>query len=254
MKSVFRFLAVGLFAAASAGATYAQDPCEDVEGKQAIYKRFTDNFDKDIPTRENAVTAAKEYIEKYGACADDKAQVDYLKNYIPPTEKLIREFKAGQAKGALFNRFDTAMKNKNLDEVYASGKEIIAQEGDSQIGNDVTLVLGSIGLDESYKNNDKYNADTVRYAQTAIEKLQSGKPFKTYGVAVKDGLNYSYFNKNFPDTKANALGWMNFTVGYIKYYRDKDKKVLCRIFIRHRKPIHSLKTNQKFTSLSDSII
>jgi hypothetical protein len=223
MKSVFRFLAVGLFAAASAGATFAQDPCADIEGKQAIYKRFTDAFDKDIPTRKNAVAAAKEYIEKYGACEDDKAQVDYLKNYIPPTEKAIKDFEGEKVKGALFTRFNTAMDAKNWDEVYASGKEIIAVEGDSQIGNEVTLVLGSIGLDESYKNNDKFNPDTVRYAQMAIDKIQSGKPFKTYGVATKN-TNYSYVNKNFPDTKANALGWMNFTIGYIKYYRDKDKK------------------------------
>jgi hypothetical protein len=223
MKSVFRFLAVGLFAAASAGAAYAQDPCADIEGQQAIYKRFTDTFDKDIPTRETAVTAAKEYIEKYGACADAKAQVDYLKNYIPPTEKAIQDYKRDKQKGELFTRFNTAMDAKNWDEVYASGKEIIAVEGDSQIGNEVALVLGSIGLDESYKNNDKYNADTVRYAQMGIEKLQSGKSFKTYGVATKN-TNYSYANKNFPDTKANALGWMNFTIGYIKYYRDKDKK------------------------------
>lgn len=223
MKSVFRFLTIGLFAAASAGATYAQDVCADIEGQQAIYKRFTDAFDKDIPTRKNAVTAAKEYIEKYGACADAKPQVDYLKGYIPPTEAAIKKYEDDIAKGDLFKRFNTAMDSKNWDEVYASGKEIVAKEGDSQIGNDVTLALGSIGLDESYKNNDKYNADTVRYAQMGIEKLQSGKPFKTYGVSTKN-TNYSYINQKFPDTKANALGWMNFTIGYIKYYRDKDKK------------------------------
>jgi len=227
MKSVFRFLGLGVlaavFTAVVAGDISAQNVCDEVEAKQATYKKFTDNFDKTIPQRKIAVEAAKEYIEKYGACPDDKAQVDYLKNYIPTTEQAIKVAADTEAKGSLFTRFNNALKSKNWDEVYASGKEIIAVEGDSVIGNDVTLVLGSIGLDESYKNNDKYNADTVKYAQMAIEKLESGKQFKDFGVAAGE-VNYSYKNVKFTDTKNNALGWMNFTIGYIKYFRDKNKK------------------------------
>ena len=95
MKSVFRFLGLGVlaatFTAVGASDTFAQNVCDEAEAKQAVYKKFTDNFDKAIPQRKIAVEAAKEYIEKYGACPDDKPQVDYLKNYIPTTEKIISE-------------------------------------------------------------------------------------------------------------------------------------------------------------------
>ncbi len=77
MKSVFRFLGLGVlaatFTAAGAGDAFAQNVCDEVDAKQATYKKFTDNFDKALAQRKVAVEAAKEYIEKYGTCADDKA-------------------------------------------------------------------------------------------------------------------------------------------------------------------------------------
>ncbi len=227
MKSVFRFLGLGVlaatFTAAGAGDALAQTACEDTDAKQATYKKFTDNFDKAIPQRKTAVEAAKEYIEKYGACKDDEAQVTYLKGYIPPTEELIRKFEAEQGMNALYTRFNNSLGAGNWDEVYASGKEVLAKEKDPETLLNVTILLGSIGLDESIKNNDKFNADTVRYAQEAIQKIESGVTSKDYGAAFK-GKGYVYKTPKFPDTKSNALGWLNYTVGYIKYFREKDKK------------------------------
>lgn len=227
MKTIFRFLGLGAlavtFTAVGATTSNAQDVCADVEAQQAVYKRFTDNFDKDIPQRKLAVQAAKEYIEKYGACADSKQQVDYLKGYIPPTEEAIRKFEQGQVAQARYTRFNTALEATNWDEVYASGKEVLANETDPKTQLDVTILLGSIGLDEAIKNNDKYNADTVRYAQEAIQRIESGATSTNYGVAYK-GKGILYKNPKFPDSKSNALGWLNYTIGYIKYNRDKNKK------------------------------
>ena len=227
MKSVFRFLGLGVlaatFTAAGAGDAFAQNVCDEVDAKQATYKKFTDNFDKAIPQRKIAVEAAKEYIEKYGACETDKAQVDYLKGYIPPTEELIKKDGAGKEMQALYTRFNASLGAGNWDEVYASGKEVLAKEKDPETLLNVTILLGSIGLDESIKNNDKYNADTVRYAQEAIQKIEGGATSKDYGVANnKKGVLYK--NERFSDGKSNALGWLNYTVGYIKYFREKNKK------------------------------
>ncbi|HEY0659413.1 MAG TPA: hypothetical protein VGD05_13100 [Pyrinomonadaceae bacterium] len=227
MKSVFRFLGLGVlavtFTAAAANNINAQNVCDEVEAKQATYKKFTDNFDKAIPQRKIAVEAAKEYIEKYGACKDDEAQVTYLKGYIPPTEEVIRKFETEQAMNALYTRFNNSLGAGNWDEVYTNGKEVLAKEKDPETLLNVTILLGSIGLDESIKNNDKYNADTVRYAQEAIQKIESGATSKEYGAAFKD-KGYVYKTPKFPDTKSNALGWLNYTIGYIKYFRDKNKK------------------------------
>ena len=227
MKSVFRFLGLGVlaitFIAVGSSAGYAQDPCEDVDAQKALYDKFMANYDKSMELRKIAVSTAKEYIEKYGSCTESKQQVDYFKTYIPPTEEAIRKYQQGVETEALYTRFNTSLEAKNWDAVYASGKEVLAQEKDPKTQLDVTILLGSIGLDEAIKNNDKYNADTVRYAQEAIQKIESGATSTNYGVAYK-GVGVLYKNPKFPDSKSNALGWLNYTIGYIKYNRDKNKK------------------------------
>lgn len=229
MKSVFRFIGAGALAVAftAIGATnsFAQDVCTNVEANQADYKVFTDNYPKtDIPGRKSALAAAKAYNEKYANCPDYKAQVDYLKSYIPAAEKTINEIEEDIAAQARYARFNNALKAKNWDELYPAGQAVLEKEKDPTTALDITIVLGQIGLDESSeKNNDKYNADTVRYAQEAIKKIESGVTSKSYGVAVP-GSVYVFANKNFPDTKANALGWLNYIIGYIKYTREKNPK------------------------------
>lgn len=42
---------------------------------------------------------------------------------------------------------------------------------------------------------------------------------ENYGV-----LNYSFKTKEFPDGKANALGYMNYIIGCIKYFYLNQKK------------------------------
>jgi tetratricopeptide (TPR) repeat protein len=230
MKTISKVLMCGVMFTASSAVTnvFAQDACADVEAKQALYAKYTANYDKAIDLRKTAVEAGKEYIAKYGACKDDAEQVNYFKKAIPDLEASIKKAeqdaaKAGEAKAtqALFTRFDTAVKGNKTDEVFASGKEILAKESDTPIGLDVTLVLASVGFDQaSLKTpNNTYNNDAVNYAKTAIQKLEAGKTSENFGA-----IQYVYKNKDFPDGKNNALGWMNYTVGYIMYNRQNQKK------------------------------
>lgn len=219
MKSVFRFSVIGVLTLAFAGAAIAQDPCADIEAKQAAYKVFTDNYSKtDISGREAALKAAKDYVSKYGSCADDAEQIKYFNGYIPTAEEQLKKVKRQKFMDELYARFNNGLKAANWDEVYASGKEILAQpEPDAKLKVDITILLGSIGFDESINNNDKYNAETVKYAQDAIRQLEGGAVGDKYGVGnAGKGVIYK--------TKDNALGWLNMTVGYIKYYRDKNQK------------------------------
>ena len=98
------------------------------------------------------------------------------------------------------------MKAKNWDEVYTSGKEILANYPEKYRA--ALLVLGSIGLDETDKTPSvtKYNDDTIKYAKQAIAEIEAGKTFSAWGVAP-----FVYKGKD------DALGWMNFTVGYILF-------------------------------------
>ncbi len=236
MKSLFRFLSLGAlavtFTTAGAMSSFAQDVCADVDAKTAKYKEFTDNYKKEVSAEfKIALNAAKEYVEKYGNCPDDTPQITYFKGYIPDGEKRLvalvkyeENQRLKETTDPLYARFNAGLKAKNWDEVYASGKELLTIETDPTNLLDLTIVMGQIGLDEmTEKKNNKYNADTVQFAQSAIQKIEGGTPSKNYGVAVP-GSNYTFLSKKFPDTKANALGWLNYIIGYIKFNGDKNEK------------------------------
>ncbi|MEO7538823.1 MAG: hypothetical protein ABIV21_02265 [Pyrinomonadaceae bacterium] len=217
MKTIFRYVNVGLLFAAiatlGAVASFAQAPCDDAAGMAALDAKFRDNYAKGIPERKMAVEAGKQYIEKFGECPASKDFVDYLKSYLPGMEKKIKDQEEAAATGALLKQFDDNLKTKNWNEVYAAGKQILAQKPDEY--RDAELVLGSIGLDETAKSPKvtTWNEDTLKYAKMAIADLEANKTFKTYGVGA-----FKYKNKE------DALGWMNYTIGYIYFFDKNDKK------------------------------
>jgi hypothetical protein len=236
MKTIFRFLGLAVlaagFAVAGGVSTFAQvtpaatpaatptapaaaGPCDNIEAREALEAKVRTNFDnKDYKIRQLAVDAGEEYIKTYGACEAQpiKDFIVYLNGYLPPTKTWIAVEDKRIKLAALYARFDPAVKAGNWDEVYASGKQILAldPEGLNQI-----LVMGSIGLDETLKNPRvlKYNDDTLKYARMAIQKLEAGKTTKNFGY---DKFAYG--------SKDNALGWMNYTIGAITYFGQNNKK------------------------------
>ncbi|MEZ5345032.1 MAG: hypothetical protein R2681_05680 [Pyrinomonadaceae bacterium] len=215
MKTFFRVLLLGIFAvvltAAMTTAAFGQD--DPAEEKAALYEKYTANYAGTIEQRRIAVKAGKEYIEKYGANEADKEIVDYLKGAIPTIEKSIEDDLAAEAKRKLeaekqarYARFNKDVTAKNWDDTYVSGAEILAKEPDML---DVMLVLGSIGLDEISKTPpiSKYNDATIKYANMAVAKMNSGVKSKDYGAYA-----YTY------NTKDNATAWMNYTIGMIMYH------------------------------------
>ncbi len=236
MKTIFRNLGLGILmagcAAVTATGTFAQDAaqdvCKEVEPKQALYKQFTDNIPKNatVEQTKTAVKAGEDYVQKYGACVEDKAIIDYLNTYLPGMKKAIVDTEAKQKTGALLTRIDTSAKSKNVPEIFASGKEILAKESDfADVALDVNIAVAAAGFEQALANPpvDTYNADTVNYAKSAIQKIESGKTSKSWGV-----WSYNLKNDKFKDNKAYALGALNYIVGYVTYYRqgktDASKK------------------------------
>lgn len=239
MKTIFRFLALAMlltaFSAASVTTSFAQDAAAV---KKELYEKHLANYAaKEADKLQLALDAAKTYVEKFGESAEDKEQVTYYKAETTRLEKAIADAKQrvrdegdAAAMKALLNRFDAAVKGTggkaNPSETYTSGKEIIAKKPDFL---DVILVLGSVGFDQVVADPpvDTYNEDTITYAKMAIQKLEENKPSitKNYGV-----LKYSYKTDLLPDGKtnpngyadgkSNALGAMNYNIGYILYYRQ----------------------------------
>jgi hypothetical protein len=215
MKTIFRFLSVGLlltaFVAVGSIAAFAQSGCDDTATKTDLDGKFRGNYDKaDIASRKLAVDAGKQYIEKFGECADSKEFVDYLKAYLPAMEARIKKEEVAAMTKGRYDKYNAAYKAQNWDDVYAAGKEILAAEPDNL---DVILDLGSIGYDQSISSkNYKYNDDTVKFAKLALEKFKSGK------TCERCGAFYAYKSKD------NAVGWMNLTIGYILYNVQNNKK------------------------------
>ncbi|MCA1624741.1 MAG: hypothetical protein LC768_13240 [Acidobacteria bacterium] len=220
MKTILRILVLGFmmtaFTAVGATSVFAQDVCTEVEAKQALYKQITDNYAGTAEKKKTAIEAGKQYVSKYGACADDKEIVTYINKSILPMEAELEKAAKQGEKDALYKRFDTAIKASNTAEILGSGKEILAKEPEFL---DVIIALASAGFDQTIANPpvDTYNNDVISYSKSAIEKIEAGKTSTTgnYGV-----LQYSYKTKDYADGKSNALGLMNYNIGYILYYRQ----------------------------------
>jgi hypothetical protein len=202
MKTIFRYTNTALLAAVlfafGAVAGLAQDNCADDEAtataRNAAGDKVREDFgvyaSKSLDEKSRIISNAKAFLDKYQGCAQAKDLVDYLKQYVPGMETALQKAKADAAKIALYKRFNDSVKASNFDETYAAGKEILAGEPDQL---DVIISLGSIGYDESYKANFKYNADTLRYAKQAIAALESGKTSKDFGL-----FQWRYKNRTTP--------------------------------------------------------
>lgn len=223
MKNIFRALALAIFmtafGAVAVTPTFAQT--DELAENVALYKKYTDNYaGPGLDKLKVAIEAGKQYVEKYGSNADYAAQVDFLKKDLPRIEKVVANAEAKQAQGALATRFDTVVRANNVGEAFSTGKQILAGKPDFV---DVYLVLASVGFDQATLPTpvDTYNTDTVNFAKTAIQQIEAGKPSTTgdWGAVTS-----AFRNDKFPDGKSNALGSMNYYIGYILYNRQNQKK------------------------------
>ncbi len=200
---------------------FGQNPCEDVDGQTKLDATFRANFSstKTQAERKVALDAGKQFLEKYGSCEPVKEFADYLKGYLPKLDDQIKKKDRENEVKVIADKFLGGMKSKNWDDVYPSGKQLLAEDPDKY--RDVEIVLGSIGLDETLKSPrvTKWNDDTLRYARQSLADLEGGKTFKaTPGIFVKDGANFQYKDKN------DAIAWMHYTIGIILSADKNNKK------------------------------
>jgi len=215
MKTVYKFLTLSVMMAAFVLANTSQSFAQDNPEKDDLYTKFTACYKDTDPAKRDACYAiAKQYLDKFGTIDDE---------YTTFVKKRYDAYAAAKKTSDLTKRFDDSIKNAqsvNVDDAYASGKEIIAASPDLI---DVPIVLASIGFDNAAAKtpNDKYNNDAINYAKMAIQKIEAGKPSATGNFGA---YAYAYKTDKFPDGKNNTLGWMNYTIGYIMFYRMNQKK------------------------------
>ncbi|MEO6588347.1 MAG: hypothetical protein ABIP06_03375 [Pyrinomonadaceae bacterium] len=232
MNKFLRVLGLGLMIATFAFAGFAQEPT-----RESVYKKYTDNFEGPEATKlQMAIDAAKEYIAKFNT-DDDAAQVTYFKEAIPTLEQAIA--KAGEGKVAkdeydawytqlknVVTTFNQANTSKNWTEAYNVGKQAIDKQfkyldkgplsSETVKGQklDIAIGLAAMGFDRAVEKDDTFNNDATTYLKSAIQQLEAGQAAKTtFGKAVGYDL----------ESKDNALGLLNYYLGYIMYYRQKKE-------------------------------
>ncbi len=217
MKKIFRsaVTAIGIAAMLALGAVaiFAQDPCTDAEGISKLDGQIRELLPKkDKQSRKAAIDAGKQFLEKFGGCDGTKDFSDYLRVTVPKLETIYNAMVDKEYWDAVLAKFNDGLAKKNWDNVYSAGKELIAKKPDEYRAAE--LVLGSVGLDElTYNKNSKWNDDTIYYAKMALADLEGGKKFTTFSVPP-----FVYKDKD------DAIGWMNYTIGYILSVGKKDPK------------------------------
>ena len=224
MKTTVKVLTAGFFAVlltALFAVPAAAQTC-DQETKEPIYKKYIDNYNGNLEQRKVAVEAAKEYIKICTSSEIDSEIVNYLKNAVPELEKWIageirrlEKVKLQQEENARFARFDKAYRatKKDWDEVFAAGADILKHKPDFL---DMRILLASVSAELAEANPpvNSYNQTVLQHANDAIARIKAGEisPTEKWG-----GYNYEW------KSKENALGWLNYTIGYIKFYPQEKR-------------------------------
>jgi len=214
MKTLFRVLALGILLTAFSALTFAQEP-----DLATLFEQFkkegpaATKENKMCGKREAALVTGKTIVDKFGTDEDNKAVIDFVKNRMAAIEKEDPVCKRNE-------RYDATYKAKDWAGFFAVSKEIIAAP-DSSNGLDLDVMLTAVSVGYNATTVDKvdtYNNDTLNFAKTALQKIESGKTSQTGKWGVFEPFK----------TKEAAQSWLNYTVGYINFYRlgatDPTKK------------------------------
>jgi hypothetical protein len=179
--AVVAVLAVPVFAGdSSQPANAAQDQCTP-ENKLAWYNEFRQNFKSDT-------AKANELAKKWLACpaaAGEEQQAAYLKNFVTLFEKANRK---GQITDLVYGK-------KDYVKAFELGKQVLAEEPEN------LKVLIDLAYAGYASKNAALSADSLSYAQKAIQMIESGKTLEAWTpyMSKEDTLGYLY----------NATGSLN---------------------------------------------
>ena len=172
-----------------------QDPQCSAENKLAWYNEFRQHFKGDT-------AKANDLAKKWLACPATPAeeqQATYLKNFVTLFEKANRK---GQVTILVYDK-------KDYVKAFELGKQVLAEEPES------LKVLIDLAYAGYASKNPALSADSLTYAQKAIQMIESGKTLEAWTpyMSKEDTLGYLY----------NATGSLNL---------QKDPGVALKDFIK----------------------
>lgn len=217
MKTIFRFVRMAaLVAGIAVTGAFAQDVCADVDAATAQYTKFTEIYNKKPPVEaqvKEAIDVGKSFLEKYGNCEAWKDQSAFVKPQTARLENVL--VKLGDDK--LFGRFDAAINSDNADELYAAGKEILAKQPDNI---NVMFPMAIVGPREVAKKNNKYNADSLRYAKMLHDQIKGGVKFTRKLKTGEESIGALKHEMK----REDALSELAYTLAYVTFYGQNNKK------------------------------
>ncbi|MBK8812228.1 MAG: hypothetical protein IPN69_16080 [Acidobacteria bacterium] len=209
MKTLLRVFAVTMFlTTVGIVSANAQDTTEKCPDLAACFELFKAELNKPCGTRDKAIEYGEYIGEKF---KDDVENAELVAKIKGRAAKLKNEDEPPCKRIAAYN---DNFKAKRWDDFLSVSKEIMNDpKTDPSLGLDIMLTHVSIGYDRIVEKSDKYNNETVMYAKTAIQKIESGVMSKNLKWGTYDPFG----------SKENALSWLNYTIGFINYYRLSSK-------------------------------
>jgi hypothetical protein len=234
MKTIFRFLKgaalTGAILAVGAIATFGQDACADVDGQTAAYTKFTGLYSKkSLQEMKDALTAGKEFLEKYGACEPLKEQSDFVRPHVARLEKAIPAEEERVRLKPSFDKFDAGMSAGNADNVLAAGKEILAVRSTDM---NIAFAMALIAAEKSTNENKlKYADDGVRYSRLVLDRVKGGLEFdRKYLDGPKKGSPYLGVGNYNRDNKEQIINELTYNIAYLSFYGKKDKNTALPLY------------------------
>src|SRR3954447_996482 len=169
----------------------AQDPCTS-DSKIALYATVTGSIQTD---QAKAYEAAKKYVAcpSEGADEAETKRVTYLKGFIAKFEKARRK-----------DLMTAALAKKDYSGAFALGKDVFVE--------DPTYLKGymQLALNGAISQNAALSADTITYAQKAIEMIEGGAA----------PTSWEPF-----ENKDDALAKLNYAIGSLQAANEPDKAI-----------------------------
>ena len=155
-------------------ATRAQQPVvTDDEVKVSVYKRFVDNR---VPNPAAAYEAARDYIQRYGK--EDDQYTRYLKVWIAAYEEDARTMRLAAERADREQQLLGSFTTKDFAKAYGLAKQVLA-DNPNNVRVLIALGYGAVAASTEARN-ESFNADAAKYAEKAIQLIDSGKTPETW--------------------------------------------------------------------------
>jgi hypothetical protein len=164
----------GLIFFAQPQSARAQQPyVTDDEVKVNVYKKFVDNR---VPNPTVAYQAARDYMQRYGK--EDDQYTKYLKAWIAAYEEDERARRLAAERADREQQLLGSFTTKDFTKAYGLAKQVLADDP-----NDVRVLIalgyGAVAASTEARN-ESFNTDATRYAEKAIQLIESGKTPETW--------------------------------------------------------------------------